>query len=82
MTAKILQIVPADAGWRAVYGHADDPDGSELSRVVAWALIEDDEGEREVVGLVVDPIDATKVVPATDAISVGAGDLQRYGFKR
>jgi hypothetical protein len=82
MAAKILQIVPADSGWRAVYGHSEDPEGSELSRVVAWALVEDDEGKREVVGLVVDPIEATKVVPATDAISVGAGELQRYGFKR
>jgi hypothetical protein len=82
VAAKILQIVPADSGWRAVYGHSDDPDGSELSRVVAWALVEDEDGEREVVGMVVDPIDSTKVVPATAAISVGAGELQRYGFKR
>jgi hypothetical protein len=82
MVAKILQIVPADSGWRAVYGQTDDPDSSELSRVVAWALVEDDEGGHEVVGLVVDPIDATKVVPATDAISVGAGEFKRYGFKR
>jgi hypothetical protein len=82
MPSKILQIVSADSGWRAVYGHPDDPDDAELSRVVAWALVEDEEGEREVVGLVVDPIDATKLVPAPDAVSVGAGELQRYGFKR
>ncbi len=82
MPAKILQLVAADSGWRAVYGHADDPESSELSRVVAWALVEGDEGEHDVVGLVVDPIDATKIVPATEAISAGAGELLRYGYKR
>jgi hypothetical protein len=79
---NFIQIIPADSGWRAVYGHADVPSDQELSRVVAWALVEDEHGEREVVGLIVDPVDSTRVVPAPEAVSATAGELMRYGFKR
>ncbi len=73
MAEKIVQIVPADAGWRAVYEDPHDPAETELSRVAAWALVEDDDGAREVVGLVVN---GSELVPAGDA-----GRLLRYGYK-
>ena len=73
---RILDVIQADSGWRAVYSAAQDPGETELARIVAWALVEAGEGERRVVGLVVDPSDGTRLVPAGDA-----GTLQRYGFK-
>jgi hypothetical protein len=76
--AKIVTIISADAGWRAVYGSASGSE--ELSRIIAWALV-DDGGSRRVVGLVVDPQDRTNIVPATDSQASQAGPLARYGFK-
>lgn len=76
--AKIVTIISADAGWRAVYGSASGSE--ELSRIIAWALVED-AGTRRVVGLVVDPQDRTNIVPATDSQASQAGPLSRYGFK-
>lgn len=81
MASKIVQIVPAEPGWRAVYASAEEWQETELSRIVAWALVEDDEGDREIVGMVVDPIDSTRIVPAREAVSPTAGELLRYGFK-
>jgi hypothetical protein len=76
---KIVTIISADAGWRAVYGNASGSE--ELSRIIAWALLEDGSGGRRVVGLVVDPQDRTNIVPATDSQASQAGPLSRYGFK-
>ncbi len=73
MPDRIVEIVAADSGWRAVYEDADDPGETEIARVAAWALIEDDGGAREVVGLVGD---GGRIVPATQA-----GTLLRYGYK-
>jgi len=70
---KVVQIVAAESGWRAVYQDASDPAETELARVAAWALVEDDTGAREIVGLVVD---GPRLVPAAQA-----GTLLRYGFK-
>lgn len=77
---KIVTIIPADAGWRAIYG-GQGSEESGLSRVVAWALVEDDAGDRKVVGLVVDPQDRTNIVSATGSESSQAGNLTGYGFK-
>jgi hypothetical protein len=76
---QIVTIIPADAGWRAIYGQSAGED-SALSRIVAWALVEDDEGRR-VVGLVVHPKDRSKIVPAEGTESPHAGTLSGYGFK-
>jgi len=70
---RIVDIVQADSGWRAVFEDANDPSETELARVAAWALVEDDSGSREVVGLVVE---GTRLVPAEQA-----GKLLRYGYK-
>jgi len=82
MAERIVSLVPAESGWRAIY--LDDEVGEEsreLTRVVAWALVEDSDGEREVVGLVVDATDPTRIVPALDGASLTAPRLDRYGFK-
>ena len=78
---KILQVIPSEPGWRAVFGGDVTSEETELYRVVAWALVEDDEGEREVVGMIVDPISQMQVVLADAAVSPGAGELTRYGYK-
>jgi hypothetical protein len=78
---KIVTIVPADAGWRAIYGGQAGGEDSGLSRVVAWALVEDDSGGRKVVGLVVDPQNRSNIVTATGSESAQAGTLTGYGYK-
>ena len=78
---NILTIIPADSGWRAIYGGGSSGDESGLSRVLAWALVEDDAGERRVVGLVVDPQNRSNIVTATGTESAQAGTLTGYGYK-
>ena len=77
---KIVTIVSADAGWRAIYSGSGGEE-SGLSRVVAWALVEDDSGDRKVVGLVVDPQNRSNIVTATGSESAQAGTLTGYGYK-
>jgi hypothetical protein len=81
LSRKILQIIPADTGWRAVYEKEEPTFETELSRLVAWALVEDPQGEREVVGLIVDPSDSTRLTFADAPPPDIAGELQRYGYK-
>jgi len=78
---NIVTIVPADSGWRAIYGGQPGTDESGLSRIVAWALVEDAFGERRVVGLVVDPQNRAHIVTATGTESAQAGTLTGYGYK-
>ena len=78
---SIVTIIPADAGWRAIYGGQGGGDESGLSRVVAWALVEGEGGERRVVGMVVDPQDRASIVTATGSESAHAGTLTGYGYK-
>ena len=83
MAEKIISLVPAEAGWRAIYT-GDDEDGTEsreLTRIVAWALVEDDDGDRTVVGLVVDATDPSQIVPALDGASLSTPMFDRYGYK-
>ncbi len=77
----IVTIVPADAGWRAIYGGQAGGDDSGLSRVVAWALVEADSGRRKIVGMVVDPQNRSNIVTATGSESAQAGTLTGYGYK-
>jgi hypothetical protein len=77
---KIVTVITADSGWRAIYGNQGGED-SGLSRVVAWALVENDAGERQVVGMVVDPQDRSSIVTATGTESAQAGTLTGYGYK-
>jgi hypothetical protein len=78
---KIVTIIPADAGWRAIYGGQGGGEESGLSRVVAWALVEDDGGDRRVVGMVIDPQNRSSIVTATGSESAQAGMLTGYGYK-
>jgi hypothetical protein len=78
---KIVTIIPADAGWRAIYSGQAGGEESGLSRVVAWALVEDDGGDRRVVGMVVDPQNRASIVTATGSESAQAGLLTGYGYK-
>jgi hypothetical protein len=77
---RIVSLVAAERGWRALYAseHASD---AESARVVAWALLEDAEGAQRVVGMVVGGTDPTSLVPAPDAASELAPRFERYGFK-
>jgi hypothetical protein len=77
---KIVTIVSADAGWRAIYGGTGGEE-SGLSRVLAWALVENGAGDRKVVGLVVDPQNRSNIVSATGSESAQAGTLTGYGYK-
>jgi hypothetical protein len=76
----IVSLVPAEAGWRALY-RGEYEDDAESARVVAWALVENGDGERRVIGLVIDPADATRIVPAPEGASALAPEFDRYGFR-
>lgn len=78
---KIVAVIPADSGWRAKYGGQAGSEESGLSRVVAWALVEDSAGDRRVVGLVVDPQNRSNIVTATGTESTQAGTFTGYGYK-
>ena len=78
---RVVTIITADSGWRAIYGAQSGGEESGLSRVVAWALVENDAGERRVVGMVVDPQNRSNIVTATGTESAQAGALTGYGYK-
>jgi hypothetical protein len=77
---RIVSLISAEAGWRALYGSDVEAD-AESARVVAWALLENGAGAQRVVGLVVDGTDPTTLVPAPEATSELAPRFERYGFK-
>jgi hypothetical protein len=71
----ITSISAAEPGWKAIFG--EPPEQETQSRIVAWALL--DSGD--VAGLVVDPQDRTKIVPASEVRSPEGAAFARYGFK-
>ena len=74
---RIEQLVPAEAGWKAVF---KEPDGGEsLSRILFWAAL-DGEAESELVGVIVDPADPARIVSAATAVSPGGGSFARYRY--
>jgi len=73
---RIEQLTSAESGWKAVF---KEPDGSEsLSRVLGWAVMGGEEGE--VAGVIVDPAEPSRIVPASSATSPGGGSFVRYRF--
>lgn len=80
MADTILSLVAAEPGWRALYEGAYPEDG-ESARVVAWALVEDENGGRRIVGMVIDPNDPKQVVAAPEGASENAPEFDRYGFR-
>jgi hypothetical protein len=74
---RIEQLVPAEAGWKAVF---KEPDGGEsLSRVLCWASLAGG-AESELVGMIVDPADPARIVAASVAASPGGGAFARYRY--
>ena len=80
MDGRIVALVPAEAGWHALYKGEYEED-AESARVVAWALVESADGTQELVGMVVAPEEPTTIVPAPDGVSAIAPQFDRYGFK-
>jgi hypothetical protein len=73
---RIRQIVPAEAGWKAVF---KEPDGREsLSRILGWAVADGD--ETEVFGVIVDPAAPSRIVSAVEAVPPAGGEFSRYRF--
>ena len=81
MAPRIRSLVPAEAGWYALY-RGEYQEDSQSSRVVAWAVVEAENGDDEVVGLVVAGDEPTRIVPAPEAASAVAPEFDRYGFFR
>jgi hypothetical protein len=77
---RIVSLVPAEPGWRALYRGEYEED-SESARVVAWALVESSDGDQEVVGMVVAPDEPKRIIPAPEGASAIAPEFDRYGFK-
>jgi hypothetical protein len=76
---RIVSLVPAEAGWRALYRGEYEED-AESARVVAWALVESADGSQNLVGMVVAPDEPTRIVPAPEGASAVAPQFDRYGF--
>lgn len=74
--SEIKGLIPAAEGWRALFGHGS---AAQRSRVVGWAIVPGESGD-EVVGLVVDPNDPSRIVPAPAAVDPETGAFTRYGF--
>jgi hypothetical protein len=80
MVGRIVSLVPAEPGWRAIYVD-DESEERQLTRIVSWALVEGDDGTQRIVGMVVDGTDPTQIVAAADGASASAPTFDRYGFK-
>ena len=74
---QIEQLVATESGWRAVF---KEPDGHEsLSRVLAWGVVGGDDGA-ELVGMIVDPGEPSRIVAAAGSVSPGGGSFARYRY--
>lgn len=76
MSDTIQNLIPAGEGWRALFGHGSM---AARSRVIAWAIVAGEDGD-QIVGMVVDPNDPSRIVPAPGATDPEAGSFSRYGF--
>lgn len=73
---RIEHLTSAESGWKAVFKELD---GSEsLSRILGWAVLGGEDGE--VAGVIVDPAEPSRIVPASGATSPGGGSFARYRF--
>lgn len=56
--ARIIQIIPAQPGWEAVWGDVEEPEKGEpgyyTEAVVCWALVEGSDGHRFVTAMMPD----------------------------
>lgn len=76
----IRSLVSAEPGWRVFYRGEYEED-TESARVVAWAVVGDEDGGSAVVELVVAEGSPTEIVLAPEGASATAPDFDRYGFK-
>ena len=74
---KIKQLVSAEAGWKAVFGEEDG--GESQSRVIGWAIVSG-RTDDELVGVIVDPGEPSRIVTASGAVSPGGGSFVRYRY--
>jgi hypothetical protein len=75
---RIEQLVPAEAGWKAVF---KEPDGSEsVSRILGWAVARGGGDDAEVFGVIVDPVAPSRIVNAVEAVSPAGGEFSRYRY--
>jgi len=74
---KIEQLVPAEAGWKAVFKEPDETES--VSRILGWAVTAEG-GENAVVGVIIDPSSPAEIVSAVDAVSPGGGAFSRYRY--
>ncbi len=77
METSFVWMIAAEPGWKALFGKAGEEVGR--SRILGWAGVQRSE-RVEVVGVIVDPNDPTRIVSAADVIDPGGGQLMRYGF--
>ena len=74
---RLDQFVPAEPGWKAAF---KEPDGGEsLSRILGWAAL-GGEDSSELVGIIVDPGEPSRIVSAVAAVSPGGGGFARYRY--
>ena len=77
MSVEHEWMISAEAGWRALF----EADGLETgrSRVIGWASVVTD-GAARIVGIIADPNDPRRLVPADEVVDDEGGSLVRYGF--
>ena len=74
---RIAQLLSSEPGWKAVF---EEPDGSQSqSRILGWAVLGTGE-KSELVGVIVDPVDPARIIPAVEAASPDGGTFLRYRF--
>ncbi len=74
---QIQQLVPAESGWKALF--EEPTEEITRSRIVCWAIAKTGTAV-EVVGMIVDPVEPSKIIPAPGSTSPGGGAFSRYGF--
>jgi hypothetical protein len=74
---EIQHLVPAESGWNAVF--EEPTEEVTRSRIVCWAVAKSGSAV-EVVGMIVDPAEPSKVIPAPGSSSPGGGAFSRYRF--
>jgi hypothetical protein len=73
----ISWMIAAEPGWKALFAI----DGEEVgrSRVIGWGSVQ--RGNRsELVGVIIDPNDPARLVPAPEVTDPSGGELLRYGY--
>ena len=72
---QFTSLIAAEPGWKALYGSNGIEESR--SRIVAWAIME---GDQQIVGIVVDPSDRTRLIAASDVVDPDGSTLIGYGY--